>query len=570
MKKNYFLTGCLIFIVLAVIAFFLGLNMPKRHLEVTYSKPTKTGTWLQISPMGMVPDYNEIAYNLRGNNYSVQDLCAKITTAATDKNIKGILIRPYFSQISQAGINEIAEALKVFKQSKKPVLACMEMNNQRDYLLAALADSIAMDPAASAGLFLEGVSTNITFYKNLLDKVGLKVNVIRSGAFKSYGEPYSNTVLSKEARNNLSEVLSDRYNLLINYIAARRNLSPEQVKAVFEQRPDYIVSAQYAKAAGLIDLPLGRDDFLKRNGITKKDILDIINYNSMQPEEKGEGKIALCYLQGSIAPYTSAQLQEGISSAKIQKMISAIEADKQIKAVVLRVNSPGGSALESEIIYRKLAELKVKIPIIISMSGTAASGGYYICSASDYIIADPSTITGSIGVIQLLPDASKMSNKIGITNETISFGKYAGAVNPMNPPSKDLIASFQRNSEAVYSEFKQRVAANRKIDYNSLENLAGGRVWSAEDALQNHLIDQIGTLDTAIKKAAEMAHLKTYQTVILPERKQYFQVLAEQIRRGQVTRTNQHFASFEDLLSDQLQSILKPYTALCLMPFNLE
>jgi protease IV len=570
MKKNYFLIGCLVFVVLAVAAFFVGLNLPKRSM-MSYNKPVKSNAWLQINPTGMVMDYSEIEDGFRGKNSSVQEICAKISAAATDKNIKGILLKPYFVQLSIAGLDEISEAIKDFKQSKKPVLAQLEMNSQKDYLLAALADTIAMEPAASAGLFMDGVSANISFYKNLLDKLGLKVNIIRSGQFKSYGESYSNTALSDEAYSNLQEVLSDRYDLVIEYLAKQRKLTPEQVKAVFEKRQDYVVSADYAKASGLVDIVLGKDDFLKRNGIEKKNLTTVSDYNPSKLSVSGKDKIAVCYLQGSIAPLTSpSQMQEGISATKVQAIIDAINKDGKIKAVVLRVNSPGGSALESELIYRKLEQLKSKVPVVVSMSGTAASGGYYISAASNYIVADPYTITGSIGVIQLLPDASGLGKKVGITNQTIAFGKYAGALNLMNPPSPELVASFQRNSEAVYSEFKHRVAKYRKIDYDSLENLAGGRVWSAEDALDNHLIDQIGSLNTAMVKAAELAKLKTYQTVVLPDQKPYFEFIMELLRQGQFTKAKISFDTFTDLLADQLQNILKPYTALCLFPYELD
>ncbi len=567
MKKNYFLIGCLVFPILAVIAFFIGLNRPIS--KTTYVKPVKTNSWLEISPTGIVSDYDEVEYGFMGKTNSVEEICSKIRDAAYDKNIKGIYIEPTFAQIGMAGINEISEAIKFFKQTGKPVLAHLEMQSQKDYLLCAMADTIAMEPASSAGLFLDGVQANITFYKNLLDKLGLKINIIRSGEFKGYGETYSRTSLSPETYGNIKQLLSNRYELLITDIAKQRNLTTEQVKAVFEQRPDFIVSAAYAKDKGLIDYELGKDDFFKKFNLTKKQLLSLSEYNPPAKTNNSKSKIAVCYLQGGIL--FSAQYQDGITADKAQKMIDEIEQDKNIKAVVLRVNSPGGSALESELIYRKLEHLKDKIPIVVSMSGVAASGGYYISAVSDYIVADPYTVTGSIGVIQLLPDASGLSKKIGLNNQTISFGKYAGAMNFMNTPSQELINSFQRNSENVYSEFKHRVAKYRKIDYDSLENIAGGRVWSAEDALNNHLIDQIGTLDNAVMKAAELANIKSYQTVILPQKKLYWEILFEQLNNRKLAKA---FDLTIDTLSvmflKQMESIFKPYSVLCLMPFNLE
>ena len=568
MKKNYWLIGCLIFPILAVIAFFIGMKNPLK--TGSYVRPVKSYTWLQISPGGMVNDYNEVEYGFMGRTASVEEICSKLKEAAFDKNVVGVFIDPMFVQIRTSGLNEIGGAILEFKQSGKPVLAHLQMQSQQDYLLAAYADTIAMEPASSAGLFFEGVSANVSFYKNMLDKLGLKVNVIQSGAYKGAGEQYDRTAFSPEAYGNIKAVLSDRYELLINHIARLRNLDPEQVRAVFEQRSDYLLSAEYAKQAGLIDIIQGRDEFLKRYLISDENLLSISSYTPSTKAVTAPNKIAVCYLQGGIAPGEASFYQEGINADKVQKIIDQINSDNKIKAVVLRVNSPGGSALESEIIYRKLENLKSKLPIVVSMGGVAASGGYYISATSDYIVADPYTITGSIGVVQMLPDASVLSKKIGITNQTIAFGKYAGALNLMNKAPDALLASFQRNSENVYDEFKNRVAKYRKISPDSLENIAGGRIWSAEDALQNGLIDAVGSLNDAVMKAAELAKVKSYKTVVLPQKKSYWQILAEQLNKGQFMQTKLRFDNLSELLYEQLQSVFKPYSVLCIMPFDLE
>jgi protease-4 len=568
MKKNYLLIGCLVFPILAVIAFFIGLNRPVRN--VAYSKPVKSDSWLQISPTGIIEDYNEVNRSFMANTTSVQDICTKINDAAFDKNIKGILLQPSFIQIRTAGINEIGEAIKAFKQTGKPVIAHLEMQSQQDYMLAVLADTIAMEPSSAAGMFFEGVQANISFYKNLLDKLGLKINVIKSGEYKGAGETYSQTSLSPETYGNLKEVLSDRYELIISYIADHRNLSTDQVRAVFDKRDEYLLSADYALQSGLIDKVIGKDEFLKQYGITKKQLLPVTSYSPATKAPAGKDKIAVCYLQGGISQKVMSYMPEGINADKVQGIIDQINQDSKVKAVVLRVNSPGGSALESEIIYRKLEELKSRVPIVVSMSGVAASGGYYISAPSDYIVADPFTVTGSIGVVQLLPDASGLSKKVGITNQTIAFGKYAGSMNLMNTPSQELVASLQRNSANIYKEFKQRVVKYRKIDIDSLEALAGGRVWSAQDALDKRLIDQVGTLSDAIMKAAELAKLTSYQTVVLPQKRQYWELLFEQLNNSQMAKSEMSLETISDLIVSQVRNIFKPYSVLCLMPFELE
>lgn len=568
MKKNYLLIGCLVFPILAVIAFFIGLNRPVRN--VAYTKPVKSDSWLQISPTGIVEDYNEVNRSFMANTTSVQDICTKINDAAFDKNIKGILLQPSFIQIRTAGINEIGEAIKVFKQTGKPVIAHLEMQSQQDYMLAVLADTIAMEPSSAAGMFFEGVQANISFYKNLLDKLGLKINVIKSGEYKGAGETYSQTSLSPETYGNLKEVLSDRYELIISYIADHRNLTADQVRAVFENRDDYLLSADFALQSGLIDKVIGKDEFLKHYGITKKQLLPVTSYSPATKAPAGKDKIAVCYLQGGISQKVMSYMPEGINADKVQGIIDQINQDSKVKAVVLRVNSPGGSALESEIIYRKLEELKSRVPIVVSMSGVAASGGYYISAPSDYIVADPFTVTGSIGVVQLLPDASGLSKKVGITNQTIAFGKYAGSMNLMNTPSEELVVSLQRNSANIYNEFKQRVVKYRKIDIDSLEALAGGRVWSAQDALDNRLIDQVGTLSDAIMKAAELAKVTSYQTVVLPQKRQYWELLFEQLNNSQMAKAEINLETIPDLIISQVRHIFQPYSVLCLMPFELE
>lgn len=568
MKKNYLLIGCLVFPILAVIAFFIGMKYPMK--SVSYTRPIKTNTWLQISPSGLVSDYSEVEFGFMGKTTSVDEICSKIKDAAFDKNVKGLFISPVFMQTQTSGINEIGEAILEFKQSGKPVLAHLEMQSQQDYLLAAYADTIAMEPASSAGLFFEGVAANISFYKNLLEKLGLKVNVIQSGEYKGAGEQYDRTALSPETYGNIKEVLSDRYGLLINHIAKLRDLSPERVKAIFEQRTDYLLSAEYARQAGLIDVVQGRDEFMKQHKIEEKQLVSVSSYSPSSSSMSGSEKIAICYLQGGIAPGEASFYPDGINAGKVQKIIDQINEDSKIKAVVLRINSPGGSALESEIIYRKLENLKSKLPVVVSMGGVAASGGYYISAPSDFIVADPYTITGSIGVAQLLPDASVLSKKVGITNQTIAFGKYAGALNLMNKPSDALLTSFQRNSENVYNEFKNRVVKYRKISLDSLESLAGGRVWSAEDALQNGLIDAVGSLNDAVMKAAELAKTTSYKTVVLPQKKSYWQILAEQLNKGQFMQRKLSLDNLSELLYEQLQSVFKPYTVLCIMPFELE
>ncbi|MDZ4120918.1 MAG: signal peptide peptidase SppA, partial [Candidatus Cloacimonadaceae bacterium] len=221
---------------------------------------------------------------------------------------------------------------------------------------------------------------------------------------------------------------------------------------------------------------------------------------------------------GSIAPAVERAYgyNTNINAAKVQRVIDAIDKDKSIKAVVLRINSGGGSALESELIYQKLDILKARVPVVVSMGGAAASGGYYISCSSDYIVADEFTITGSIGVVMLIPEAEVLSRKIGIKNQHITFGKFASSYDVISKTDPEFLASLKRNSDAVYTEFKSRVEASREMEPGHLESIAQGQIWSAEAALENGLIDSIGTLQTAIAKAASLSGVVSYRRVNLP------------------------------------------------------
>jgi protease-4 len=273
---------------------------------------------------------------------------------------------------------------------------------------------------------------------------------------------------------------------------------------------------------------MGRDEMLSNLGLSEDNFIKIGSYSPSSPKSK-DSKIAVVYLNGNITPSTNYEFssQNYISSTKVKKICKQIRDDKDVKAVVLRINSPGGSALESELIYQQLIKLKKDYPLVISMGGTAASGGYYISCAGDYIIADPGTLTGSIGVIGLIPETVGLGKKIGVRSQTIKYGKFAGAFNLFESYDSALIESLKRNSTGTYNEFQQRVMSCRNITPEQIESVAEGRIFNAEDALENNLIDEIGTLDKAINKAASLAKVTTYSSTNYPKKASLMEVLKE-------------------------------------------
>jgi protease-4 len=528
-NKKALLLGCIIFPVVLIVAFIIGF-VSTFGKETFSTAKVPSDAWLHLNPSALINDYNEIEQMkwFSSVTLSSQEIAAGIRSAAKDSRIKGLLIEPNFIQINYPALSEIGLAILEFKKSGKPVVAFGDYLTQGDYLLASYADQIYMEPSASAGLLLEGVSANLMFYKELLDKLGIKMHILQSGAYKGAGEPYSQTELSPGTRENIDAALRERYRILRSDIAQRRKLSVDEVTGFFETREDYFVSADKAKAFNLIDFPLGWDAMLDKLGLDEDKLLDIADYHAAEEKQSGS-KVAVVYLNGQISPGTNSDFggQGVLSAAKVKKIIKAIKKDKDIKAIVLRINSPGGSALESELIYQQLTKLKKDYPVVVSMGGVAASGGYYISCAADYIFADEATITGSIGVIGMIPETVGLGKKLGLRTQTLKHGKFAGAFNLFQSYDPGLVESLKRSSTGTYEEFKSRVIAARKYEPGSIDSVAEGRVFSAAAAKQNHLIDEIGNLEAATRKAAQMVNLTSYSTTVLPNKTTFLEALKD-------------------------------------------
>lgn len=527
--KKIILIIAIVFLLLVGLSYCAGRQMSKFAFNPQGPATISADSWLQLNLSAYVPEYNEVLpLNLFSNKSaaSMQNLSAKIRKAKDDNRISGLLIEPLGAQLSMATMNEIGLAIQEFKGSGKPVIAFGDMMGHADYLLASYADEIYMEPSASAGLMLSGVSTNIMFYKEMFEKIGVKMHIIQAGEFKGAGEPYSQTSLSEGTRRNIEEMLSDRYNLILNGIAERRKLTVDDVKSVYNNRENFILQADEALEMRLIDHAAPRSQMLSERLIDPDKIVSISSYTMSGQSPRGE-KVAVMYLGGNIMPAGGSFNQALISHDKVRKMVKQIQDDKAVKAVVLRIDSPGGSALESELIYQELLKLKSSKPMVVSMGGVAASGGYYISCASDQIIADSGTLTGSIGVIMMLPEATGLGRKLGLRSQTIKFGKFAGGLNPLEPYSDELLASLKRNSEGTYNEFKSRVMTARKISPDKINSIAEGRIFSAEDALALGLVDELGSLDMAIAKAAEMAGITAYRVESFPHKLSFFEAIKD-------------------------------------------
>lgn len=574
MSKNtkIILLVLVVLLVLIGLSYWSGKQMSKFSMPTGSSTIITDGTWLRLNPSAMVADYTEIMpMNYFGSSQSsVEALTRKIRNAATDKRIAGIFIEPSFVQLSLPSLWEIGLALEEFKASGKPVKGFGDFISQADYMLMCYADEIYMEPSASAGLMLSGTSANIQFYKELLDKLGVKMHVIQAGEFKGAGEPYNQTQLSEGTRANIAAALSDRFDLIIEHISKARKLNPDEVKSIFNDRKDFFLSATAAQEMLLIDFPLSRQETLAKLEIKDDKLVSINDYGTKNEFPKGD-KIAVVYLSGNITPGSGSFNQGIISHSKVKKIAKQIQEDKSVKAVVLRINSPGGSALESELIYQELLKLRESVPIVISMGGVAASGGYYISCGGNYVMADEGTITGSIGVIMLLPETTNLGKKVGIRSQTIKYGKYAGTFNMFEPYSPDVLASLKRNSEGTYEEFKARVMTARDISFEKINSIAEGRIYSAEDALEVNLIDEIGSLDKAIAKAAELGSISSYTLQNFPRKISFFEALKDSdfMKLSLLSLLRRNIFSPEDLANQFLEQI-KPYEWHYLMPYTVD
>jgi len=424
-------------------------------------------------------------------------------------------------------LNEIIVALERFKSRGKPIYAYLETASNSDYYLASIADKIYLHPSASSGILLNGVGISSLYMRDLLDKLGIKMTVLHAGDYKSAGENFTRMEMSPEFRESATVLVDDIYENLLNNLTRQRGWELTQLKEIIEEREDLFIKGDYALESGAVDQLASREAMLEELGIGSDQLLSSGRYSKKTSLSGERTRIAVVYLQGMIMLPTGGFNQNFISSQKVERIFEKIQKDRRIMAVVIRVDSPGGSALESEKIYQQIERLNLTKPIVISMGNTAASGGYYIAAAGDHIVADPFTITGSIGVAAMIPNLEQMGKKIGVRPQTISRGKYSNLLNPWEEPEPADIAALQNGLDDTYIEFKERVSKGRSIPFNEVESIARGRIWSSQKALEHNLIDEIGNLDRAIRKAAELAMIVDYQTIYLPETKTLFEMLLE-------------------------------------------
>lgn len=458
------------------------------------------------------------------NANSFSDYVRSIEAAAKDEKIKGIFLDLKGVDADLAIRQEIFEALKKFKESDKFIYAYSETYTQGDYHLAALADSIFLYPTGD--FMFTGYTSEPLFFKGMLDKLGVEVKLIRVGKYKGAGEPFIRENLSEENRFQIQSYLNSLYKSYLGDIADARKISADTLWAIANELR--IETPEQAVSSGLIDGLAYRDEVLEllktktnAKSIDKIKFISVDDYASSLTKEKAteKSRIAVVYAIGDII--SGEGDDQTIGSDRISEALRDARLDKNVKAVVLRVNSPGGSALASDVIWREMVLLKkAKKPVVVSMGALAASGGYYISIAADSIFAEPTTITGSIGVFGLLPNISPfMKDKLGLTFDRVTTGKYADIGTATRSMRADEEAIIQRMVNRIYEDFTNKVAEARNLPIDSVQNMAQGRVYTGAQAKTLGLVDELGNLDDAIATAARMANLKNYRLKELPSQK---------------------------------------------------
>jgi protease-4 len=463
----------------------------------------------------------------------LNDILADIRKAKTDDNIKGIFLNESDITPGQATSEEIRNALIDFKSSGKFIIAYSEVYTQSFYYLASAADKVYLNPK---GIFLfNGFSQQVTFLKGALDKLGIEVQILKVGTYKSAVEPFFLTQMSPANRLQVTSYLGSLYDHFLTEIGKSRNISKDSLFSIAnEMKVRFPEDAlRYKLVDGLKYKDEVLDELKRLTGIDYKDRLKTValgDYTKAVPDKKESDKkeskneIAIVYASGDIAGGDGEE--NSIGSESLSKALRKARLDDNVKAVVLRVNSPGGSSLASDVIWREVMLTKKVKPIIVSMGDYAASGGYYISCAADSIFAEPNTITGSIGIFAVLPNMQKFFNdKLGVTFDGVKTGKYSDLGDVSRPLTADERAILQNEVDRGYDEFTKAVAAGRHKTQAYINSIGQGRVWTGEQAKQNGLVDRLGNINDAIKSAAKEARIKNYKLESYPEQKSFLSKL---------------------------------------------
>ena len=475
----------------------------------------KPGTHLVIELSGRITEHQaEPSFNIIAGDRSpvLSELLAALEHAKTDDKISAVILQP--AGISGfADLRELRESLKEFKKSSKPVYAYLEIATDRDYYLASIADSIIMVPSRSGGMVMMGMGISRTYLARTFEKVGLKFSVLHAGKFKGTYENFSRDRMSDEVRLSLQTLIDGLFDTYVQEtVETRPQVSRAALEGELLHGKHYLISGNEALEKGFVDLVMDRQALMERLGKGEElETVSVTKYlKSFAPSHRSQ-EIAIVYAEGGIEydsdPTIPLGRDKSIEPESFIKELKQLREDESVKAVVLRVNSPGGSSLASELILQEVQRLKAVKPVVVSMGNVAASGGYYISCAANHVVAQPNTITGSIGVVGVIPTAEKLYEKVEARVETVEKGKWAQFFRFDKDLTEAQIAVLTELMQGIYDDFVSHVAAGRELSREDVEAAASGRIWSGQEALERQLVVELGGLNTAISKAAELANV---------------------------------------------------------------
>ena len=455
-------------------------------------------------------------------------IIGSINKAKKDEKIKGIRLNSGLISSGWAQAREIRNCLNEFKKSGKFIYAYADFMSQKGYYVSSVADSIFMNPVGS--IELKGLSSEVLYFEDFQNQYGLKMEVIRHGKYKSAVEPFLQDKMSDENRAQIKGLLDAVWTTISDEIVESRAISKKALEKMVEELT--VTDAKEAITNGIIDALVYEDDFEKSIKaaleIDKDDSINSVEFYELNTQMKTfdsdvKDQIAVIYANGPIL-YTSGT-EEVIGKKALNQAFQEVETNKNIKGAVLRIDSPGGDAMTSEIILNAMRKLKGKKPLVVSLGNIAASGGYYIACLGDKIYASPMTITGSIGVLAAFPNMRGLAERIGINAEQVNSHKNAMGYSLFEPLNDGFKNSTKSAIEKVYTTFKSRVSEGRSLNMEKVEDLSKGRIWSGKDAVENGLVDAIGGLEDAIQATAEMAAIENYNIDSYPKYENEFEYI---------------------------------------------
>ena len=499
----------------------------------------------------------QVPYASAEESIGLDDILSNIKLAKEDARIEGIYLKGGNLSVSPASAKAIRDALIDFKSSGKWIIAYADSYSQMNYYIVSVADPVCLNPQGS--LSWCGLGGNKGYFKRILDKLGVEMQVLKVGTFKSAVEPYIRTSMSEADRKQTEVYLYGIWNHMTAAVSESRGIEVAQLNQYADEVMDLQEPTTYMKNKLVDVLVYVQDvDSIIKGLVGTKDF-HIVNHNAMcnvaRPEQKAKDKIAVVYAEGEITDDSG----NGIVATDMVKTLKKVQKNKDVKAVVFRVNSPGGSAYASEQIWHALKLIQAdSIPVVVSMSDLAASGGYYISCGADYIFAEPTTITGSIGIFGLIPNFAKLRDKVGYDVDGVGTNKHSLMASNMmmKGMNEEERAMMQAMIERGYDTFTRRCAAGRHMPQSEIKKIGEGRVWLGQDALQLGLVDELGNIDNAIAKAAALAGIEDYALVTSPEKKDAW---AEMLKMfDNTTDEEKMIAKFRELVKEPRILMLAP------------